>query len=61
MNIENSTLTFGVNGKIFSIESSSYDPSTTLLSYLREDLGLVGTKVGCGEGGCGMLLLLLLF
>ena len=28
-------------------------PEQTLLSYLRENLGLCGTKLGCGEGGCG--------
>lgn len=25
----------------------------TLLTYLRTVLGLCGTKLGCGEGGCG--------
>ena len=29
------------------------DPSHTLLQFLRNDLGLYGTKLGCGEGGCG--------
>ena len=24
-----------------------------LVDYLRDHLGLTGTKVGCGEGGCG--------
>jgi nicotinate dehydrogenase subunit A len=29
------------------------DPRRNLLSYLRFDLGLTGTKYGCGEGLCG--------
>ena len=29
------------------------DPSKTLLQFLRNDLGLCGTKLGCGEWGCG--------
>ncbi len=29
------------------------DLSRNLLSYLRFDLGLTGTKYGCGEGLCG--------
>jgi aerobic-type carbon monoxide dehydrogenase small subunit (CoxS/CutS family) len=29
------------------------DPERTLLSVLRDDLGLTGAKYGCGEGHCG--------
>jgi len=29
------------------------NPRRNLLSYLRYDLGLTGTKYGCGEGLCG--------
>ncbi len=29
------------------------DPDRTLLSVLRDDLGLTGAKYGCGEGQCG--------
>jgi nicotinate dehydrogenase subunit A len=28
-------------------------PNTTLLSVLRDDLGLTGTRFGCGRGQCG--------
>jgi carbon-monoxide dehydrogenase small subunit len=29
------------------------DPSQTLLNVLRNDLGMTGTKEGCGSGDCG--------
>ncbi|MDQ1240230.1 MAG: aerobic carbon-monoxide dehydrogenase small subunit [Thermodesulfobacteriota bacterium] len=39
-----------VNGE--SVESA-VDSNVTLLQFLREDLGLTGTKHGCGLGDCG--------
>ncbi|XP_077980210.1 xanthine dehydrogenase/oxidase-like [Glandiceps talaboti] len=44
-------LIFFVNGK--KITDGDIDPETTLLSYLRNKLHLTGSKLGCGEGGCG--------
>uniref|UniRef100_T1GQG1 2Fe-2S ferredoxin-type domain-containing protein n=1 Tax=Megaselia scalaris TaxID=36166 RepID=T1GQG1_MEGSC len=44
-------LVFFVNGK--KIVEVDPDPQCTLLTYLREKLFLCGTKLGCGEGGCG--------
>lgn len=45
-----SSQTLKVNGKEVSVE---VDPSTPLLWVLREKLGLLGTKFGCGQGLCG--------
>jgi aerobic-type carbon monoxide dehydrogenase small subunit (CoxS/CutS family) len=39
-----------VNGKEFKID---VDGERSLLSVLRDDLDLTGTKYGCGEGECG--------
>lgn len=41
---------FMVNGSECEIEVK---PWATLLEMLREDLGLTGTKEGCGQGECG--------
>src|SRR5215831_7700420 len=43
-------LSFWLNGQGIEIEDP--DPSLLLTEYLR-DAGLTGTKVGCGQGGCG--------
>jgi aerobic-type carbon monoxide dehydrogenase small subunit (CoxS/CutS family) len=39
-----------INGKRYSLQC---DPETPLLSALRDELALTGTKYGCGEGQCG--------
>lgn len=42
-----------VNGKRIAIPEKDVQPELTLLQFLRNTLGLKGTKLGCGEGGCG--------
>ena len=39
-----------VNGRAYARD---VEPHWTLLRFLREDLGLTGTKEGCGAGECG--------
>ena len=43
-------LKLNINGKAISVDA---DPSASLLNVLREDLDLIGSKYGCGEGQCG--------
>jgi aerobic-type carbon monoxide dehydrogenase small subunit (CoxS/CutS family) len=44
------TYTLRINGKSHSVEG---EPGDSLLSVLRDELGLTGSKFGCGEGHCG--------
>jgi len=44
-------ITLRLNGEARTIRKVS--PTRTLLRYLREDLGLCGSKEGCAEGDCG--------
>jgi len=39
-----------INGKTHQIEGA---PDDSLLSVLRDELNLTGSKFGCGEGQCG--------
>ncbi|HKZ05930.1 MAG TPA: 2Fe-2S iron-sulfur cluster-binding protein [Methylomirabilota bacterium] len=39
-----------VNGRAHALPA---DPRVTLVDFLREHLGLTGTKVGCDHGQCG--------
>ncbi|MBC7221922.1 (2Fe-2S)-binding protein [Candidatus Bipolaricaulota bacterium] len=43
-------LRFRLNGRPVEVD---VPPGRRLLDLLREDLGLTGTKEGCGEGECG--------
>jgi aerobic carbon-monoxide dehydrogenase small subunit len=43
-------ITLNVNNNEYTLQVK---PSATLLDVIREDLGLIGTKEGCGEGECG--------
>ena len=43
-------LALTVNGERRDID---VPPNTSLLSVLRDDLGLTGTRYGCGRGQCG--------
>ena len=45
-----------VNGKKYKVD---VDPETPLLWVIREQVGLTGTKYGCGVGQCGACTVLL--
>jgi len=48
--------TLNVNGKKMTVD---VDSTVSLLSVLRNDLNLTGSKYGCGEGQCGACTVLL--
>jgi Aerobic-type carbon monoxide dehydrogenase, small subunit CoxS/CutS homologs len=43
-------ITLNINNKNYNVD---VDPETPLLWVLRDTLGLVGTKYGCGIAQCG--------
>jgi len=49
-------ISFKINGETMSMD---VQPHWTLLRLIREELGLTGTKEGCGEGECGSCTILL--
>ncbi len=49
-------ISFKLNGKTVSVTT---DPDRMLLWVLRTDLGLTGSKYGCGKGMCGACVVIL--
>jgi aerobic-type carbon monoxide dehydrogenase small subunit (CoxS/CutS family) len=45
-----------INGRTHNVAA---DPARSLLGVLRDDLDLIGTRYGCGEGQCGACTVLL--
>jgi nicotinate dehydrogenase subunit A len=50
------TIDFSVNGRDVQVRAPE---DSLLLVALRHDLGLKGTRIGCGEGNCGACTVLL--
>jgi len=44
------TLELRINGQTHAVPA---EPERPLLTVLRDELGLTGSKYGCGEGACG--------
>jgi len=45
--------TIRVNGQDYDVPVDAADPNVRILWVLRDDLGLTGTKFGCGMAQCG--------
>ena len=50
------SLSLHINKEVHTVDA---EPSTPLLWVLRDYLGMVGTKFGCGQGACGACTVLL--
>jgi len=50
---EDPPLTIAINGQRHEIAAKDVDPNWTVAEYLRYHTDWKGTKIGCGEGGCG--------
>lgn len=48
--MEKITITFNLNGSEVTAQTS---PNKHLVDFLREDMGMLSVKEGCGEGECG--------
>lgn len=48
--MEKITITFNLNGSEVTAQTS---PNKRLVDFLREDMGMLSVKEGCGEGECG--------
>ncbi|KAF8690688.1 hypothetical protein HU200_041063 [Digitaria exilis] len=48
---------FALNGRRYEVAGA--DPSTRLLEFIRTQTPFKGTKLGCGEGGCGACVVLI--
>ena len=53
---DKTSITVTVNG---AARSAAVEPRRSLVDFLRQDLGLVGTHVGCEHGVCGACTVLL--
>jgi nicotinate dehydrogenase subunit A len=53
----NAKIDFSVNGKAVSVSPANEE--TPLLSVLRNELGLMGTRFGCGLEQCGCCMVLI--
>ena len=56
MTVEKKMLSLTVNGELYQ---RTIKPNLTLLDFIRDELGLTGTKKGCETGDCGSCTIIL--